>query len=356
MASQIGDNIPNRIEETDVNLAEYATLRLGGPAKRLITVTTSHDAITALRSASEAGERPFVLAGGSNVIISDAGWPSTVILLRNQGVTVLDSSAEYVTVRVAAGHNWDAFVQWAISEGLSGVECLSGIPGSAGATPIQNVGAYGQQTCDTLLSATVYDRMSRRVVEYDQAACRFGYRTSVFKRNDRYLVTDVTFRLYRSPNSQPIRYAETARKLGVDVGDTVPLAEARASVLDSRRSKGMVLDDADPDTYSVGSFFVNPVITSDEFEALQKRVATEPPHWPADGDIKVSAAWLIGQAGFEKGYRRGNVGISTKHTLALTNRGGGTTSELMALAEEVATGVEEKLGIRLHPEPVTVGF
>ena len=355
--SQIDDTRVSPLVENGVSLADYTTLRLGGPARRFVTVTSSQEAIDAVAQASAEGENPFVLAGGSNVIIADSGWPSTVVYLRNCGITVLDSTSEHVTVQVSSGHNWDEFVQWALSEKLSGVECLSGIPGSAGATPIQNVNAYGQHTSEVLVSATVYDRELKAVSEFSRDDCQFGYRSSVFKYNDRYLVTDVTYRLERSGLSQPIAYAETARKLGVSAGDRVPLTEARASVLDSRSSKGMVLDDTDHDTYSVGSFFVNPIVTVEEFAALRKRVDVEPPHWPVEGErIKVSAAWLIGAAGFDKGYRRGNVGLSTKHTLALTNRGGATTTELMELADVVSDTVDSKMGIRLYPEPVTVGF
>jgi UDP-N-acetylmuramate dehydrogenase len=235
------------------------------------------------------------------------------------------------------------------------VECLSGIPGSAGATPIQNVGAYGQEVAQTIAAVKVWDREADEIRDWSPAECGFAYRGSVFKHSDRYLVLSVDFRLAASGVSQPVAYAELAKRLGVDVGERVPLGLAREAVLELRRGKGMVLDEADHDTWSAGSFFTNPVIDAAAFRAVAERAGGEPPHWPAgEGTVKVSAAWLIGAAGFAKGYGRGNVGLSTKHTLALTNRGGATAGELLALADEVADKVEADFGVRLHPEPVMV--
>ncbi|GIG67215.1 UDP-N-acetylmuramate dehydrogenase [Phytomonospora endophytica] len=332
-------------------LAEYTTLGLGGEAERLIEVDTADDVVTAVRSVTGP---LLVLAGGSNVVVADEGFAGTVVLLRTSGIDVTPAE-DGVSARVAAGHGWDDFVARAVGEGWSGVECLSGVPGSAGATPIQNVGAYGQEVSETITEVTVYDRVLDRVETYSPERCRFAYRGSVFKHDDRYVVLDVTFRLRLSEQSGPLRYAETARALGVEAGETAPLALVRETVLGLRRGKGMVLDPADPDSRSVGSFFVNPVLSAAEFETLVARAGTEPPCWP-DGDrVKTSAAWLIQHAGFEKGYGRDGVAISGKHTLALTNRGDGTTTALLDLAAEIRDGVRKAFDVVLRPEPVLVG-
>jgi UDP-N-acetylmuramate dehydrogenase len=328
-------------------LSEYTTLRLGGPARELVEVRSSEEAVEVLR---EAEGPTLVLAGGSNVVIGDAGFDGTVVLLRGSGIEAVGDA-----VRVQAGQAWDAFVAWTVANGYSGVECLSGIPGSAGATPIQNVGAYGQEVAQTIASVRVWDRETGEVRDWTPEACGFAYRHSVFKHDPRYFVMSVDFRLEASGLSQPVAYAELAKRVGVDVGGRVPLSEARDAVIELRRGKGMVLDEQDHDTWSAGSFFTNPIIGSHALHELAERAGGEPPHWKTDdGRVKVSAAWLIGAAGFEKGHRRGNVSLSTKHTLALTNRGGATTAELLALADEVADRVEADFGIRLHPEPVMV--
>jgi UDP-N-acetylmuramate dehydrogenase len=235
-----------------------------------------------------------------------------------------------------------------VAEGFSGVECLSGIPGSAGATPIQNVGAYGQEVAQTIVAVHAYDRAADRVRTMTPDECGFAYRSSVFKHNDRWLVLDVDFRLTVSGESAPIRYAELARQLGVEAGERVPLQQARDTVLKLRAGKGMVLDADDRDTWSVGSFFTNPVLP-----ALPD---PDMPHWPAEnGRVKISAAWLIERAGFGKGFTRdGGVAISSKHTLALTNRGDGTTEALLELARTIRDGVRDRFGIDLHPEPVLI--
>ncbi|MEA2422751.1 MAG: UDP-N-acetylmuramate dehydrogenase, partial [Thermoleophilaceae bacterium] len=255
---------------------------------------------------------------------------------------------------------WDPFVERCVAEGLAGIECLSGIPGSVGATPIQNVGAYGQDVSETIVRVRVYDRETGATKTLPAESCEFTYRSSAFKRNPaRWLVLAVTFALDRQPHSRPVRYAELARALGVEPNATAPLAEVREAVLTLRRGKGMVIDENDPDSVSAGSFFTNPILTAAEFEALEQRVGAPPPPpgFPEpDGRIKTSAAWLVERAGFGRGYGMpGPAAISTKHSLALTNRGGATTEELLALAREVATGVERELGVRLVPEPVLVG-
>jgi len=333
-------------------------LRLGGPAGDLRSADDPDQIVEMVRATALDGRPMMILAGGSNVVIDDAGFPGLVVLVRTRGFEIVEENADAAVVRVAAGEPWDAFVAATVGEGWSGIECLSGIPGSAGATPIQNVGAYGQEVAETIVSVEVYDRVDDEVRRLTPDECRFAYRTSVFKHSDRRVVLSVDFRLARSRESAPVRYAELAKMLGVAQGDRVPLADARAAVRELRAGKGMVLDPADHDTWSVGSFFTNPVLDSGAFEALRARSTEigEPPAWPSpDGVVKVSAAWLIDKAGFAKGYGgAGGVAISGKHTLALTNRGDGTTAALLGLAREIRDGVHDRFGVTLHPEPVLV--
>jgi UDP-N-acetylmuramate dehydrogenase len=335
-------------------LAPLTTIRLGGPAKRLIEARSEAEAIEAIREADATGEPVLILAGGSNVVIADEGFAGTVVRLLTGGIDrVGDAELE-----VQAGEPWDPFVERAVTEGLAGIECLSGIPGSVGATPIQNVGAYGQEVKDVITRVRVYDRASQEIGELAPAECDFTYRSSAFKRNPgRWLVLSVAFALDRQAHSRPLRYAELARKLDVALGDTAPLQDVRAAVLELRRGKGMVIDPADPDSVSVGSFFTNPILGPEEIEEIALRAGVKPPAFPEPGGrVKTSAAWLVEHAGFERGYGMpGPVAISTKHTLALTNRGGASTEQLLALAHEVADGVERELGVRLVPEPVLVG-
>jgi UDP-N-acetylmuramate dehydrogenase len=336
------------------DLAPFTTLRVGGPARRIVEARTEDDAIAAVREADAAGESLLVLAGGSNVVIADEGFPGTVVRLLTRGVERRDDTL----LEVQAGEPWDPLVEAAAAEGLAGIECLSGIPGSVGATPIQNVGAYGQEVSETITRVRVYDREAQRVDELAPADCDFTYRSSAFKRNPgRWLVVSVAFALDRQRESRPIRYAELARKLDVALGEAAPLADVRAAVLELRRGKGMVIDPDDPDSVSAGSFFTNPILTQAEIEEVARRAGAQPPAFPEpDGRVKTSAAWLVERAGFKRGYGMpGPAAISTKHTLALTNRGGATTAELLALAHEVADGVERELGVRLVPEPVLVG-
>jgi UDP-N-acetylmuramate dehydrogenase len=326
-------------------LSSLTTLRLGGPPKAFVPAESEDAIIAAVRAA----EPPvLVLAGGSNLVVADAGFDGTVVAVRSRGVT-----RDGTRMTVAAGEPWDGFVAACVAEGLAGVECLSGIPGSTGATPIQNVGAYGQEVAQTIASVRVYDRETDAVLDLEPADCEFGYRTSRFKYRDRWVVLSVTFALEESTLSGPIAYTELA---GL-VGERAPLADVRAAVLELRRGKGMVIDPSDPDSVSAGSFFTNPLLGADAYARLLEHAAPErPPAWPEDdGRIKTSAAWLIGRAGFERGYGTGRAGISGKHTLALINRGGATTAELLALAREVRDGVKDRFGVDLHPEPVLVG-
>lgn len=340
----------------DPSLADLTTLRLGGPARRYVAAPDADALVAAVTAADDAGEPVLLVGGGSNLVVADEGFPGTVVHLTGGGVRVEDDAGPdgAVMVTVAAGEPWDDVVSRAVAEGWVGVEALSGIPGTAGATPMQNVGAYGQEVAQTIARVRVWDRVLRGERTFGAAECRFGYRHSRFKADPgRHLVLDVTFALPPGTLSTPVAYAELARTLGVEVGGRAPLADVRAAVLGLRRGKGMVLDVEDHDTWSAGSFFTNPVVDP----ALVPEGA---PSYPQpDGTVKTSAAWLIDHAGFAKGFgldRPGaRVSLSTKHTLALTNRGGASTAELLALAREVRDGVRERFGIDLVNEPVTVG-
>jgi UDP-N-acetylmuramate dehydrogenase len=341
---------------TGAPLARYTTLRLGGPAGRVLPVTSADEIMQSVRDASAAGAPTLVLGGGSNVVIADEGFPGVVILIRSSGLRAVATDQGTVTVRVDAGTDWDEVVATAVAQGWSGLECLSGIPGAAGATPIQNVSAYGQEVAETITAIRAYDRHAGRAVTMRPAECGFGYRTSVFKRSDRWVVLWADFRLRRSTLSAPVRYPELARALAVPAQARVPLPAVREAVLALRAGKGMVLDPADPDSRSAGSFFTNPVVDGAVLARIRAQVAAEPPTWPAgDGLVKLSAAWLIERAGFVKGYGRSGVAISSKHSLALTNRGEGTTAALLELAREIRDRVRDRSGVTLHPEPVLVG-
>jgi UDP-N-acetylmuramate dehydrogenase len=362
-----------------VLLAGYTTLGLGGPAARFVEADDDEQIVTTVRAADAEGEPVLVLGGGSNLVVADEGFPGTVLHVATRGVTI-DGDDGGVAVTVAAGEDWDTLVRRCVAEGLSGTECLSGIPGLAGATPIQNVGAYGQEVAETIVTVRAYDRLRDKTVELSNAECGFGYRTSAFKRGGeagpdparraasdpaaatgRFVVLGVTFRLGRDPLSAPLRYGELARVLGTGEGARVPLGEARTAVLALRRGKGMVLDPADPDTRSAGSFFTNPVLDARQFAEVERRAAARSvsavPHFSAgDGLVKVPAAWLIEQAGFAKGYPgNGSARISAKHTLALTNPGGASTAGLVGLAREIRDGVRQAFGVDLVNEPVLVG-
>jgi UDP-N-acetylmuramate dehydrogenase len=349
-------------------LADYTTLGLGGPAKSFVTTSTTDELVGAVGGADAAGEPVLVLGGGSNLVVADDGCAGTVVHVDSRGVDLTEAGPDpetgedVVLLRAEAGVEWDPLVERTVDEGLSGIEFLSGIPGRVGSTPIQNVGAYGQDVSQTVREVLVHDRRTggRRVMT--NAECGFTYRDSVFKGTDRYVVCEVVFALRRSRLSRPIRYAEVARVLETEAGARVPLAGARETVLGLRAGKGMVLDPADPDTRSAGSFFTNPVLSAEEFAVVRERAAERlgtdvevPGHPDAEGDVKLSAAWLIDRAGFTKGYGDGPARISGKHTLALTNPGGATTRDLLDLAREVRAGVEAAFGVRLVNEPVMVG-
>ncbi|MEA2191637.1 MAG: UDP-N-acetylmuramate dehydrogenase [Solirubrobacteraceae bacterium] len=345
-------------------LSELTTLRLGGPPARLVEARSEDELAALVRAADAAGEPLLVLAGGSNIVVADEGFAGTVVRVATRGIEQLQRSDGRVWLDVQAGEDWDALVAMCVEGGLAGVEALSGIPGSVGATPIQNVGAYGQEVADVLAGVRALDRSTGEVHVLEVEECLFDYRSSVFKRDpDRWLVLGVVFAL-EPGDSEPLRYTELARRLGVAEGATAPLADVRRAVLELRRGKGMVLDAADPDSVSAGSFFTNPILRGHAFAELAERAAERlgagvvPPSWPASDHryVKTSAAWLIERAGFRRGHGDpGGIAISSKHTLALTNRGNGTTRELVALAREIAGGVREAFGVELVPEPVFVG-
>ncbi|HLZ38821.1 MAG TPA: UDP-N-acetylmuramate dehydrogenase [Mycobacteriales bacterium] len=336
-------------EATGVPLAPLTTLRLGGPARRLVEADTEAEIIECVRTVTGP---LLVLGGGSNVVVADDGFPGTVVRVRSRGVAV---DGDLVTAQ--AGEDWDGFVAAAVEAGRVGVEALSGIPGLVGATPIQNVGAYGQEVAHTVVSVRAWDRVEGRVATLPAVDCAFRYRSSRFKRTpERWVVLAVTFRLPACARSTPVGYAELARALGVPVGDRASPAAVRDAVLALRRGKGMVLDAADPDTRSAGSFFTNPVVDREVLAGVRSRTGAAVPSWPAeDGRVKVSAGWLIEQAGFGRGYGPGAVRLSTKHALALTHTGGGSTAGLLALAREVRDAVRDRFGVTLVPEPVLVG-
>jgi UDP-N-acetylmuramate dehydrogenase len=333
---------------TGVPLAPLTTLRLGGPAAKVVEAHTDEELIEAVRACDQAGEPLLALAGGSNVVIADDGFAGTVVRVLTSGV-----QRDGAELDVAAGEPWDTVVAGAVDGGLAGIECLSGIPGSTGATPIQNVGAYGQDVAQTITSVRAYDRDTGAVEDLPATALGFGYRTSALRHHDRRIVLRVRFALAESELSGPLTYAELARAFGAE---RAPAADVREAVLALRRGKGMVVDPADPDSVSAGSFFTNPILDAAAFAELARRAGEAPPRFAAEGEgVKTSAAWLIERAGFHRGDVRGNVGISAKHSLALVNRGGATTAELVAFAREIAAGVRERFGVELAPEPIFVG-
>lgn len=336
-----------------MNLADHTTLRVGGPAARWIVAEDEDALVDAVRAADAAGDRLLILGGGSNLLVADEGFDGTVVQLATTGIQVDVDGCSGASVTVAAGEVWDDVVTRAVAEGWVGIEALAGIPGRSGATPIQNVGAYGQEVAQTIAAVRTWDRHEARLRTFSAAQCEFAYRASRFKAEPgRFVVLDVTFQFRLGDLGAPIAYAELARALGVEVGERAPAAAVRDAVLGLRRSKGMVLDDADHDTWSAGSFFTNPILSAADAASLPE----DAPRFPTeDGRVKSSAAWLIDRAGFTKGYGAGRAGLSTKHTLAVTNRGAARAEDVLALAREVRDGVRARFGVELVNEPVLVG-
>lgn len=342
-------------QRRDVPLADLTTLRLGGPARRLVEAGEEAELLATVRDADREGEPVLLIGGGSNLVIADAGFDGVAVRIATRGVAQARRGGR-VRITAAAGEAWDDLVARSVADGLAGIECLSGIPGSVGATPIQNVGAYGQEVSEALVSVRAHDREADRAVTLARELCGFEYRSSTFKGSERFVILAVTLELEPESAARPVAYAQLAAELGVEAGARPPLGEVREAVLALRRAKGMVVDPADPDSLSAGSFFTNPILDAAAFAELERRAAARPPAWAQpDGAVKTSAAWLIERAGFGRGYGHGAVGLSSKHTLALVNRGGATTAELLALAGELRDGVHAAFGVTLAVEPTLVG-
>ena len=335
-----------------VLLATLTTLRVGGPAGSYVRATSERELIDAVADCDSRGEPVLLLGGGSNLLVSDAGFPGTVVHIRTRGIDIVSEDDDHVEVEVAAGENWDDFVAQATVRGWSGLEALSGIPGLVGATPVQNVGAYGAEVATSISAVRVWDRATGSVGYMAPDECGFGYRTSVFKQDPgRRVVLSVRFRLRVAVTGPGVAYPELAGRLGVELGDAAAAADVRRAVLAIRATKGMVLDVADKDTWSAGSFFTNPILTA----AQARMLPTDAPRWQVGDHVKTSAAWLIQAAGYGKGYGNERAGLSHKHVLALTNRGTATAADLVALATTVRDGVRDRFGVELVPEVNLVG-
>lgn len=337
--------------QENVSLAPLTTLGIGGSARFFIEAESESELIAAIEFA-EARDLPvFILGSGSNVLVSDEGFPGLVVRVAIKGVEWREE------ITAGAGEDWDDFVRQCVERNLAGVECLSGIPGLVGGTPVQNVGAYGQEVSETITQVRAFDRQTKQIVELSNAECGFRYRTSIFNSTERnrYVVLAVSFAL--KVNGEPaLRYPDV-KNFFADKTDQPTLAKVRQAVIEIRSRKGMVIVPDDPDCRSAGSFFKNPVLSAKAFAKLEATAGERPPSFPAgDGYVKIPAAWLIERAGFQRGYAKGRAGISSKHTLAIINRGDATANEVLELVKEVQECVAEKFGVRLIPEPVFVGF
>ena len=361
--------------QENVPLAPLTTLQVGGAARFFAELRREDEVREAVQFAKRRELPLFVLGGGSNLVVADSGWPGLVLKIAIGGIaspTANDATGNAVLFSVGAGVNWDDFVAQAVAQNCAGVECLSGIPGSVGGTPVQNVGAYGQEVADTIESVRALDLKQDRIVVLPKPACGFRYRASIFNSTERgrYIILRVNYRLHRG-GAPSLKYADLQRHFAGRVQEnfserpaekTTPpsLAETRAAVREIRRSKGMLIVPGDEDCRSAGSFFKNPVLSEAQFQELAARAASkalEIPSYPAlDAQKKISAAWLVEHAGFSKGYATGAAGISNKHALALINRGNARASDIVELKDEIQRGVQEAWGILLEPEPVFVGF
>ena len=332
-------------------LSKYTSFRVGGPATKIVQVSTEAEIIAAIE---EAGDTPIlIMGGGTNVLIADKGFEGTVIRISNNSVQSEVDACSGATLTIGAGEDWDTFVQTTIARGYAGLETLSGIPGTVGAAPIQNIGAYGHEVAEFITRVRTYDRLEKEIFTFTNSQCEFTYRNSYFKAHPgRYVVLDVQFQIRIGEMSDPITYLELAKKLGIDPGDKAPVAATRAAVLELRASKGMLLTNDDHDSWSAGSFFTNPIISQQAADELPNAA----PKWPLnDGRVKISAAWLIENAGIHKGDEVGGARISTKHVLALTNSGSATASDIAELAKRARNQVKEVFGITLEAEVNLVG-
>jgi UDP-N-acetylmuramate dehydrogenase len=339
--------------QENIALAPLTTLGIGGPARYFVEAHSADDICDALAFAREQELEVFTLGGGSNLVVADEGFNGLVLK-----IGISDIAPQNNVFTVGAGVNWDAFVSHAVQQNFAGIECLSGIPGTVGGTPVQNVGAYGQEVSETITEVEALDKISGEIVSFSNQDCGFAYRTSRFNttERDRWIILRVSFAL--TPGGAPkLAYADLRRAFP---NGTPSLAEVRHTIIRIRGSKGMVLDPKDPDSRSAGSFFKNPVVTAEQYADVSERALARGllvPNYPALGaQHKISAAWLIEQAGFSRGLTCGRVGVSSKHTLALVNLGGATASELIALKNRIQTAVHDQFGIDLKPEPVFLGF
>lgn len=349
----------------NVELSAYTTLGIGGPARHFMQAGDVETVAAGLAWAAGRGMPCFILGGGSNLLVSDAGFPGLVIHCRLRGMREAASQGDSMEVAVSAGEDWDTFVAWTVNRGLAGVECLSGIPGTAGATPVQNVGAYGQEVAETIDAVEVWEIAAAREVRFSPAECKFGYRSSIFngEARGRYVVTAVHFRLERGAPAT-LRYPELRLRFGSN--GRPGLAEIRAAVREIRRSKAMLLDASEAESRSAGSFFKNPILTLDQLEALSSRAGERPPVFGVVDArrrripelAKVPAAWLLERAGFQKGYRPegSRAGLSSRHVLAIVNYGRASAAEVLALAERMQSAVADRFAIELAMEPERVGF
>ena len=333
-------------------LSQYTSLRVGGPATKIVQVSTEAQIIAAIE---DAGDTPIlIMGGGTNVLIADKGFEGTVIRISNNSVQAEVDACSGATLTIGAGEDWDVFVQTTITSGFAGLETLSGIPGTVGASPIQNIGAYGHEVSEFITRVRTYDRQEKVLKTFTNSECQFSYRNSLFKSHPgRYVVLDVQFQIRRGEFSDPITYLELAKKLGVQLGDKAPVVATRQAVLELRASKGMLLSLDDHDSWSAGSFFTNPIISQQAADALPNAA----PKWPLnDGRVKISAAWLIENAGMHKGDKVGGARISSKHVLALTNSGDATAADIAELAKRARDHVKEIFGITLEAEVNLIGI
>jgi UDP-N-acetylmuramate dehydrogenase len=342
--------------EENKPLAPFTTFGIGGPARWFVCAHTEGEIVEACEWARDHDVPLFVLGGGSNLLIADAGFPGLVLQVGLKGVQEQDVGDSGVLFRVEAGEDWDAFVQRAVNENCAGIECLAGIPGTVGGTPVQNVGAYGQEVSQVIGRVRAFDTKERKMVEFSAEDCGFSYRKSRFNScdRDRFIVTRVCFQLTRN-GKLSLHYAELLREFGPEAQPILP--EVAEAVRRIRKGKGMLIVEGDPDCRSAGSFFKNPIVDEAQAERIVQLTGKDPPRYGAgEGQVKLSAAWLIEQAGFRRGLAEGNAGISSRHTLAIINRGGATAQEILNLAARIHSIVEQRFGIVLQPEPVFVGF
>ena len=332
------------------NLSDFTTLKVGGPAKNLVHARSEDELISAIKEADSTKSPLLILGGGSNILVGDQGFAGTVIKIETSGNSFEIDACSGGTLTVSAGEDWDKFVAFTIEKGLANLESLSGIPGTVGGAPIQNIGAYGHEVAEVIARVRTFDRQLGEVKTFSAIECEFGYRTSKFKKESgRYVILDVTFQLRRGEESLPVQYSELAKELGVEIGARVPIAKLREVVLKLRGAKGMLLGTG---IDSAGSFFTNPILSAD----AAAKLPAEAPRWPqADGRVKTSAAWLMEHSGVEKGFKLAGAQISPKHVLALSNAGDATAADLVALAKEARAKVLNKFGINLEPEVQFVG-